>query len=489
MVRIAALVAFCSLALSLCAADFQNGQAARAVIGQPSFSARESGITARALSISNGHLYVADVSNHLLAFDLAQIPGAAQDLAGRKGTGCTVCGFSPVSIFNQSVISGISAVSVAGKAVAVADPTNHRVLVWHDTSSDTAIKGPDVILGGDGSSLVEPISVALDGQRLFVGDGALHRVLVWNSLPRANNQPADVVLGQQTIATSGVPEVPGADTIGRPVALESDGTNLFVADAVYRRVMVFTAADVPLHSNALVNSASLGPSPLAPGELVTITGLSGLPEAAADGADQPLPNKLAGVEVMLDGLALPLLSVSATEIHAQLPYDIGNRTSASLYVRSELEGQTFTSTAVALTLTSVDPGLFAFPGTEPRPGMAIKEGVPVTSSSPAKPNQEITLWAAGLGLLNTPADSEAGIVAGVPNAFPNAPVLASLNATVNGVPAEVVSAVLPQGSIGIYEVRVVLPANLPRSGSTTLTISQEGRQSNSVTIPVQTSIQ
>lgn len=446
------------------------------MIGQPSFSAREAGINATALSISTGRLYVADTANHLLAFDLSKLAAS---------------GSSPSAILNQSVMVGISAVSVYGKSVAIADTVNHRVLVWRDASSESALKGPDVVLA-DSSSVVEPISVALDKQRLFVGDAALHRVLVWNTLPQSNNQAADVVLGQPNFAASSVSDVPAANTVARPVALESDGERLFVADSTYRRILVFAAADIPLPLNPVVNSASLTPAPLAPGALVTISaaGLTQASDAALDGADEPLPKKLGGVEVILDGSALPLLSVSPTEIHAQFPYDIINRSSSSLFIRSEQEkGAVVTSNAVAVSLIPASPGLFAFSGKEPRPGMALHGTSPVTANNPAHPGDAITLWGAGLGAVIAAEASESGAVAGVPNAQPDSLVQVPVTATVNGMPGEVLSAVIPQGSIGIYEVRILLPRDFSVEGSATLAISQDGHQSNTITIPVKNGTQ
>jgi hypothetical protein len=175
-------------------------------------------------------------------------------------------------------LQGSPAVSIHGTTVALADTPNHRVLIWRDTRVSSANQMPDVVLGQSnsdmssihGGTLIEPISVTFDGKRLFVGDAALRRVLIWNSLPKMNNQPADAVLGQQNLTSIESSEAPAADSIQRPTALISDGINLFVADSVDRRVLVFSAADTPLPKNAILNSASLVAGPLAPGTLITI---------------------------------------------------------------------------------------------------------------------------------------------------------------------------------------------------------------------------
>lgn len=472
------------LAASLRAADFQSGQAARAVIGQPSFSAREAGISATTLSLSNGKLYAADAAHRLLTFDLNQIPGAKDDLSDRSGP-CAVCGFSPIEQVNQAVLPGVAGVAVFGNAVAMVDTPNHRVLFW----PDAAMTHPEQLTLGS-NQLQDPVSVALDGKRLYVGDAGSHRILVWNTLPSSDDQPADAVLGAYS-------ETPGADTLNQPDALVSDGTNLFVADSVDRRILIFTAADTALPHNSVLNSASLMAGLLAPGMLVTITGagFAESPMTAADDGTQRLPTRLAGVEVVFNGIALPLLSVSSTEVKAQLPYDTGNASAASLYLRTEHgDGAITVTNPTALKLAPTSPGLFAFGGTEPRTGLILhangspdQTGTPVTTEDPAKAGELLIFWAAGLGAVEN--GSEKAPLMGVPFAGPDAPVSSRVGAVVSGRTAQVVSAILPERSIGVYEVRIVLPSDLPTNPHTELLIMQDGTVSNTVTIPVRNTIQ
>lgn len=494
------------LPMSIWAAEFHNGQAARLVIGQPSFSARDAGITASNLLISNGRLYVTDATHHVLTFDLARIPGPKDEIVP-LGLSCMVCGFSPIAITNQPVLQGSPTVSIYGTTVAVADTPNHRVLIWRGTSVSAASQMPDIVLGEStsnassilASTLIEPTSVAFDGKHLFVGDAALKRVLIWNSLPRVNNQPADAVLGQQNLTSSEVGGIPRADTIHKPAALVSDGTNLFVADSVDRRILVFTPADAPLPRNAISNSASLIAGPLAPGTLVTLTGaaLADGSASAPDDSIQPLPMKLGNVEVLFDGLPLPLLSVSPTQIRAQIPYAIGKASSASIYVRTEhSDGRVTTTSATAARIVPANPGVFAFGGTEPRSGLILhastnsdgQSGTPVTSENPARPGETLIVWAAGLGAVND-THAAARATMGMPYAGSDARVATPVNALVEGRSAQVVSAVLPQGSIGIYEVRVVLPPDLPSNPKTQLLIAQNAYVSNRITVPVQSATQ
>jgi uncharacterized protein (TIGR03437 family) len=446
------------------AADFYSGQAAHAVIGQSSFSAREAGVSAHALSLAHGRLYAAE-PNRLIAFDVTKA--------------CTLCGFAPVSVANQAVMRGVAGVAVAGKVVVAADTANHRVLIWRSTAPSPGGIGarlPDVEL-----SMAEPVSVAYDGRRLFVGDAAQHRVLVWNALPNSDDQAADAVLGK---AESSVPD---AATVGTPAALISDGTNLYVADSENRRILVFSPGDIALPEDAIVNSASLLATPLAPGTLVTIraAGVVNETEEAEVSSSGSLPTRLADVEVYLNGSPLPLLAVSPEEIQAQLPYDLGGATAGSLYLRGVREnGSIVVSSAAAVEIVPASPGIFAIGTREPRNGLLLHasneqdidgaaKGVPVTKEDPAAPGELITVWANGLGLV----DGGDGHSTEGYTALP-------VNALVNGEPAEVVSARLPPGVIGIYEVVVALPASVAAGDEARLQLAVNGAVSNTVIFPV-----
>lgn len=486
------------LAGSLHAADFQNGQAARAVIGQPSFSARDAGPAAVALTYLKGRLYAADASDRVFTYDVTKVL-AASDGANAQPAACGVCGFPAIGTTNQSVMPGIARVAASDNTVVIADPPRHRVMIWLDATSPRGAQGPDVVLGNGSASpvsarsLVDPVSVAFDGKRLFVGDAALHRVLVWNSLPSEDNQPADAVLGQPGFTSATLSDSPGPDTIRTPAALASDGTNLFVADPSDHRILVFTPGDFPLHGAAVINSASLAPGPLAPGTLISIktNGSAGPLETREQGTGQPLSRKLGGVQLLFNGAALPLLSISSERIEAQLPYDTGAQTSASVYIRTERDGATAVSNAIGIKLIAASPGLYAFGGTEPRTGLMLHAaiadsglpGSPVTADDPAKPGEELTLWATGLGMIDD-LDADPKLIAGVPFSGPAARVLSRVSAAVNGQPVEVRSALLTPGAVGVYEVRVILPGDFRPDPHAELVISQNGYTSNTVRFPI-----
>ena len=202
-------------------------------------------------------------------------------------------------------------------------------------------------------------------------------------------------------------------------------------------------------------------------------------ETAQSEDGDPRPTQLAGVEVYLNGTALPLLSVSPQEIQAQLPYDLGTGSSGSLYLRSSRDGgSVLLSSAAAVRFAPVSPGIFAMGQLEPRNGLLLHpsadqgtdgtpaKGAPVTFDNPATPGEKNTIWANGLGFSGEEA------------AFP-------VRATINGEPAEVISARLPRGAIGVYEVVIALPAHVEPGPEARLQLVQNSIPSNTVLFPIQ----
>ncbi|MBV9081999.1 MAG: hypothetical protein JOZ62_04935, partial [Acidobacteriaceae bacterium] len=144
------------------------------------------------------------------------------------------------------------------------------------------------------------------------------------------------------------------------------------------------------------------------------------------------------------------------------------------------------TSAASIKLASASPGLFAFPGREPRTGIllhsrniGLQDGTPVTSDTPARPGEIVTVWATGL---RVPSDQD--LVAGVPNHASALP-LNGVAGYMNGEPAQVISANLPRNAVGIYEVRIALPESVSTLRTAQLVISQDGNTSNTVTFPFQ----
>jgi hypothetical protein len=275
------------------AAEFANGQGARLLIGQRTFTAQSptsSDVVLGAVSglaYTNRKLFVADSNrvgatpenNRVLIFDLPQV---VQDPAMPlpQGDRCPACvgraavvvGQPEFTKFNvalsQTGLRQPTGVASDGTRLIVSDTDNNRVLIWNSIPASNGAPA-DVVLGqpnfttnfpsaqengqaGDprvpsARSLRGPQGVWIQNGKLFVADAQNHRVLIWNSIPTSNFQPADVVLGQPSFNTALEPDltkseiVARANTLLNPVSVTSDGVRLYVADLGHNRVLIWDA--------------------------------------------------------------------------------------------------------------------------------------------------------------------------------------------------------------------------------------------------------
>lgn len=111
-------------------------------------------------------------------------------------------------------------------------------------------------------------------------------------------------------------------------------------------------------------------------------------------------------------------------------------------------------------------------------------GAPVTTDNPAQAGEQIYIYAAGLGLVGPQAafnaTSDGTAYYGPVQNSADDPV----SALAGGSTANLISAGLAQGMIGVYQVVVELSNSLTSNPYTQLTISQDIYTSNIVTIPV-----
>ncbi len=270
------------------AADYQTGQAARAVIGQITFTQQGYGASDTllgglgGLAYANNTLFVADssrpsvdpVNNRVLIFNniSSMLPSPTAELY--YSTKCPVCVGQATIVLGQpdftTTTYGLSqtamrlptAVATDGRVLAVADTDNNRVLIWNtiptanNTPADVVLGQPDFntakfpFPGKDTPtnwSLRGPQGVWIQYGKLYVADTQNHRVLIWNSIPTANKAPADVVLGQPNFDVAPQPDLTQAKTDARPdnllnpVSVTSDGIRLYVTDLGHNRVLIWNS--------------------------------------------------------------------------------------------------------------------------------------------------------------------------------------------------------------------------------------------------------
>ncbi|MFA5551083.1 MAG: hypothetical protein WDA03_05645 [Trueperaceae bacterium] len=232
-----------------------NGAAADFVLGKQDFLDADSTIDAatfdgpQTLESDGERLYVLNYSaSRILVYSsLPTTSGAAADhvigqpdfVTGDWGTSSTRLSY-PESF------------TIAGGRLIVVDTDNSRVLIWNsvpteiDTPADLVLGQADMNSGGSNgggaaaaNTLYYPSDAWSDGTRLAVTDHSNHRVLIWNAFPTADNQPADVVLGQPDFLTTA--NGLGASSLYYPYSVFSNGNQLFVADSDNNRVLVWNS--------------------------------------------------------------------------------------------------------------------------------------------------------------------------------------------------------------------------------------------------------
>jgi uncharacterized protein (TIGR03437 family) len=205
--------------------DFNTGQAARLVIGQKNFTLSDYGATNEligspgGLAFANGVLWVVDSNrlgstpnnNRVLRFsDASSYPGP-KDKPDILGSTCGACRGTASLVMGQPDFS-----------------TTNRNL--------------------SATGLRNPIGVATDGKILVIADTDNNRVLIWNSLPRANGQPADVVIGQADFTHNGTKVPPTQTSMRGPEGVWLSNGKLFVADTQDNRILIYSK--IPTANNA-----------------------------------------------------------------------------------------------------------------------------------------------------------------------------------------------------------------------------------------------
>ena len=266
------------------AGDFMTGMAARAVLGQTTFTSQDSGASnlllggVGGLAYGNNTLFVTDanrlgngpINNRVVMFNNVSrlLPGAKSEIGADTGR-CPLCAQGASLILGQPDFTSINFATMAGgmriptsvatdgRNLAVADTANNRVLLWREIPTQMG-QPADIVLGQkdfvtvqqvvvNQTSLRAPQGVWIQNGMLFVADTQNNRVMIWNTLPTKNNQPADIVLGQPNFTTSPNLDLTkssltaSATTMLNPTGVSSDGTRLFVTDLGFNRVLIFNS--------------------------------------------------------------------------------------------------------------------------------------------------------------------------------------------------------------------------------------------------------
>ena len=214
---------------------------------------------------------------------------------------------------------------------------------------------------------------------------------------------------------------------------------------------------------------------VAPGSVISIFG-SNLASAVATGPDSPLAQTLSGTVVQAANRLLPLFFVSPGQINAELPADFAEG-AGTLTVSAQGQPDVHAS----FTVVRNAPGLFQQAVGGQSFAVALHEdGSAVTTDSPARRGELLTVYGTGLGPTNP--------MRPVGFAVPQTPPFVLLDAAsvLVGdavIPAE--NAFAEPGSVAVDAVQFRLGDSAPTATNAPLRVSINGQQSNTALLPVQ----
>lgn len=223
-----------------------------------------------------------------------------------------------------------------------------------------------------------------------------------------------------------------------------------------------------------VNSADQRDA-FAPGTLLSIYGESLSPLNVAT-REVPLPTALGESCLQVNGLPIPMLFVSPTQINAQLPFTVEG--SATLVLRTPGG----VSDTLNIFISPAAPSVFRtkLAGLDAEVATVVRDrnGELVTLSNPIHRGDRIMIYLTGMGRTNPAV--EAGAAA---PSQPPALTLLTPDVTLGGVPLAVEFAGLAPGQVGLYQINAVVPGYVPLGLDIPLSISQ-GSVATTVTLRV-----
>jgi uncharacterized protein (TIGR03437 family) len=224
------------------------------------------------------------------------------------------------------------------------------------------------------------------------------------------------------------------------------------------------------------NAAGDTPDPsLAAGSIISIFGESLAPTVEI-GRVNPLAQTVAGVTVTVGDRILPLFFVSPQQLNAQLPSDlaVGNYT---LLVHSDGQADLPGSFTVARNA----PGLFnRLVGSKAYAVALHEDGTPLTIDSPALNGEMVTVLGTGFGPYDRPV-----IDGFLPVGNPLPMLVDPLTITLGTLQPPADWSGASAGYTGVSVTRFKITSDMPSGSTLPLTVTVNGKTSNTVLFPIQ----
>ncbi|MDR3702461.1 MAG: hypothetical protein P4L56_22625 [Candidatus Sulfopaludibacter sp.] len=488
-----------------------NGTAGFSGDGKSALNAQLNGPSGVAVDPS-GTIYIADTNNNRIRVVTPE--GIIYTLAGNGNAG--YFGDGGMAINGSLHAPQGVAVDNLGNFY-IADTLDHRVRRVSQTDNIiTTIAGNgNPAFSGDGglgasAALNLPVAVALDGPgNVYIADQGNGRIRVVsqsgviNTVAGNGNSPSSQLYNPSGVAVDRQGNIDIADTghnriqqafpggivtiagtgaccyagdggpastalLNAPFGMVIDPTGIiYFADSGNNAIRQLTGtASINASIASVANAASNLTGPVAPGEIVTISGVAlGPPQLVTEQvANGMVTTSLSGTTVTFNGIAAPVIYTSAGQVSAVVPFGIaGSTAQVAVQYRGQFPAQATVPVAVAA------PALFTADYSGSGQALALNQdgstngncppnlpGTPVHASCfPAGLNTLITLFITGAG-----QTSPGGIDGQIQGSATASPVL-PLGVKIGGVDALVLFVSGVQDEVaGITQIQAQIPGNV-----------------------------
>jgi uncharacterized protein (TIGR03437 family) len=233
-----------------------------------------------------------------------------------------------------------------------------------------------------------------------------------------------------------------------------------------------------LNPMGIVNAASFAPfeAQVAPGELLLLTG-SDLATQTVTASILPLQTTLSGVQVTIDGTAIPVYSISPTAITAIVPYTA--KSDGSL-VTIMVNNNGTSSNPVQMYTGMTSPGVFTLASSGIGDGAVLhSNNTVVNSKSPAQRGEIVSIYLSGAGT----AGGSAAAGAAAP-ASPLAMLEHPVEVFIGGEPAPILYQGLAPNATGLYQLNVRIPLSVNPGSAVRLDLSTVDAFNSQATIAI-----
>jgi uncharacterized protein (TIGR03437 family) len=222
-----------------------------------------------------------------------------------------------------------------------------------------------------------------------------------------------------------------------------------------------SGSGVYLNPQGMVNAASSAPftAHLSPGEFLTLYG-SGLAPSAASAPSLPLTTNLNGVQVFINGLPVPILFVSPTQLNVIVPY-----TSATI-AQIQVNNNGTNSNTVTQFIGETSNGVFTIPsgGIYDAAALHAANYTVVSESSPAQIGETVAVFVDGLGAVSPASPAGAAGPSSTLSSAVNQPQVYLADSAGNYIQANENAALpfagLAPGFAGLYQINFTVPSGL-----------------------------